>query len=170
MGQMNSAGLGDEGAARRRPGGVYPMLYAFWREDGTLDEAAMERQVEHVVEAGADGVAVLGLVTESHRLDASERLQIVAVVAGFLAGRLPLSVTVTGESVEEQRAFAGAAREAGADWLIFRQPRGAPKDLFRPALNRVLRPGSDGSTGRGTRHPRNQSREHLAERIRCGRG
>jgi len=98
------------------------MLYAFWREDGTLDEAAMERQVEHVVEAGADGVAVLGLVTESHRLDASERLQIVAVVAGFLAGRLPLSVTVTGESVEEQRAFAGAAREAGADWLIFQPP------------------------------------------------
>lgn len=105
-----------------RPRGVYPMLYAFWRADGTLDEAAMARQVEHVVEAGADGVAVLGLVTESHRLEAAERLAIAALVARLLDGRLPLSVTVTGESVSDQRAFASVARDRGADWLVFQPP------------------------------------------------
>lgn len=110
------------GKTSDRPGGVYPMLYAFWRPDGALDEAAMERQIEHVVAAGADGVAVLGLVTESHRVDAAERLHIAATCARLLAGRLPLSVTVTGETVEEQRTFAGAAREAGADWMVFQPP------------------------------------------------
>ncbi|MCF3934915.1 dihydrodipicolinate synthase family protein [Acuticoccus sp. M5D2P5] len=111
-----------------RPFGVYPMLYAFWRPDGSLDEAAMARQVEHVVEAGADGVAVLGLVTESHRIDARERLDIAALTARLLAGRAPLSVTVTGETVAEQRAFAGDARAAGADWLIFQPPLRRPLD------------------------------------------
>lgn len=104
------------------PRGIYPMLYAFWREDGSLDEDAMARQVEHVVDAGADGVAVLGLVTESHRIDRTERLQVASVVARHLAGRLPLSVTVTGETVDEQRSFASDACEAGADWLIFQPP------------------------------------------------
>lgn len=105
-----------------RASGVYPMLYAFWRADGSLDEAAMARQVEHVVDAGADGVAVLGLVTESHRIDARERLHIAALTARMLAGRLPLSATVTGETAAEQRAFARAVRDAGATWLVFQPP------------------------------------------------
>ncbi len=110
------------GGTNQRPGGIYPMLYAFWRADGSIDEAAMARQVEHVVDAGSDGVAILGLVTESHRLDARERLGIAALTARLLAGRLPLSITVTGETADEQRAFGEAACEAGADWLVFQPP------------------------------------------------
>ncbi|RUT31287.1 dihydrodipicolinate synthase family protein [Arsenicitalea aurantiaca] len=103
-------------------GGVYPMLYAFWDGDGRLDHRAMDLQVGHVLEAGADGVAVLGLVTESHRMDARERLALTRSVGQRLGGECPYSVTITGETVDEQRAFADAALEAGADWLILQPP------------------------------------------------
>lgn len=104
------------------------MLYAFWSVDGTLDERAMQRQVEHVIEAGADGIAVLGLVTESHRMDAAERLALTRIVARLIGGRLPYSVTVTGETPEDQRHFAEAALGAGADWLVLQPPLHAPME------------------------------------------
>lgn len=104
------------------------MLYAFWTNRGTLDEAAMERQVEHVIAAGADGIAVLGLVTESHRLDVAERLALTRVVGRMIAGRVPYSVTVTGETPDAQRRFADGALTAGADWLILQPPLLTPMD------------------------------------------
>ena len=102
--------------------GIYPMLYAFWREDGRLDEAAMERQVEHAIAAGAHGIAIMGLVTEVHRMDAAQRLATIRLVGRLLAGRLPYSVTVPGEAADEQAAFAQACIEAGADWLVLQPP------------------------------------------------
>ena len=103
--------------------GIYPMLYAFFGADGALDRAAMRRQVEHCVAAGAHGLAALGLATEVEKLTPEERRQILAWVAEDLAGRVPLAITVFGNSVEEQRAFADEAERAGADWLILQPPR-----------------------------------------------
>lgn len=106
----------------RIPQGIYPMLYAFWTEQGALDEEAMTRQVEYSIAAGADGIAVLGLVTESHRMDGVERLALTRTVGRILGGRLPYSVTVAGQQISEQIDFARAAVEAGADWLILQPP------------------------------------------------
>ena len=39
-----------------------------------------------------------------------------------LAGRLPLAVTVAEPSVHGQAAFARAAKDAGADWVILQPP------------------------------------------------
>ncbi|KKB86060.1 hypothetical protein VW29_04010 [Devosia limi DSM 17137] len=102
--------------------GIYPMLYAFWTAQGTLDQEAMTLQVEYAISSGADGIAVLGLVTESHRMDGAERLALTRMVGRILAGRLPYSVTVAGHSMDEQIAFAHAAVAAGADWLILQPP------------------------------------------------
>lgn len=102
------------------------MLYAFWTNRGTLDQEAMERQVEHVIEAGADGIAVLGLVTESHRMDVAERMALTRAVGAMIAGRLPYSVTVTGETPDAQRRFAEGALAAGADWLVLQPPLQTP--------------------------------------------
>lgn len=102
--------------------GIYPMLYAFWTAQGALDEEAMSRQIDYSIAAGADGIAVLGLVTESHRMDGAERLALTRIVSRILDGRLPYSVTVAGQQISEQIDFAKAAVEAGADWLILQPP------------------------------------------------
>ncbi len=106
-----------------RPAGIYPMLYAFFSADGSLDRDAMRRQVQACVANGAHGVAVLGLATEVAKLSEHERYQLVEWVSEDLAGRLPLAVTIFGETVEQQIAFARQAKQCGASWVILQPPR-----------------------------------------------
>jgi 2-keto-3-deoxy-L-arabinonate dehydratase len=115
-----------------RPAGIYPMLYAFFDGGGALDRGAMRRQVEACVAHGAHGVAVLGLATEVNKLADAERHALVEWVAGDLAGRLPLAVTVTGATVDEQAAFAKHAQSSGAAWVILQPP--PRRDIGEPEL------------------------------------
>lgn len=102
--------------------GIYPILYAFWDEQGRLDEAAMRLQVEHCIATGAHGIAVLGLVSEVHKMDVNERLHLVEMVGDMIAGRVPYAVTVGEPSLSGQVAFSRAAVKAGADWVILQPP------------------------------------------------
>lgn len=102
--------------------GIYPILYAFWDASGRLDRAAMARQVDHCVASGAHGIAVLGLVTEVHKMDVNERLHLVEMVSELIGGRVPYAVTVGEPSLPGQIAFARSAARAGADWVILQPP------------------------------------------------
>jgi 4-hydroxy-tetrahydrodipicolinate synthase len=102
--------------------GVYPILYAFFAADGRLDRAAMQAQVDSCIACGAAGIAVLGLVTEVHKLDTAERREIVDVVAEAIGRRVPLAVTVAEQSARGQIAFVRAAEAAGAAWVILQPP------------------------------------------------
>jgi 4-hydroxy-tetrahydrodipicolinate synthase len=117
-----------------RYSGIYPVLYAFFRADGALDEAAMRAQVEHCLAAGAHGITVLGLVTEVNKLSTAERIHLVDVVGQAIGGRVPYAVTIAEPDVEGQIEFAKAAKQAGADWVILQPPPGAglsARDLQR---------------------------------------
>ena len=103
--------------------GTYPMLFAFFGEDGTVLRAAFTRQIEAAVTAGASGIAVLGLGTEVAKLGHAEQRQIVEWVAEDLAGRLPLAVTVANGNVPDMIDSARFALGAGAQWLILQPPR-----------------------------------------------
>ena len=102
--------------------GIYPVLYAFFDENGGLDRDAMRRQVDFCVESGVHGVTVLGLGTEVYKLDLRERRLLLDWAAEDLGGRLPLAVTVSEPNVAAQIAFVRAAAEAGADWAILQPP------------------------------------------------
>lgn len=106
-----------------KPHGIYPIAYAFYGAHGRLDRGAMKRQVECCIAAGAQGLAVLGLITEVLRLSDAERAQVVAWAAEDVAGRVPLAVTVAGESVQQQIDLARGAVADGADWLILQPPQ-----------------------------------------------
>ena len=102
--------------------GVYPMLYAYFEGDGSVDLGAMRRQTEAAVAAGAHGVALLGLATEVNKLTPDERLAMVAEVATTLKKRIPLSVTIADNSVAGQIRSAREYVDAGADWVVLQPP------------------------------------------------
>ncbi len=102
--------------------GVYPMLLAFYRADGSLDLPAIAAQTDVLVRHGAHGCAVMGLGTEVNKLSNGERRQIIDSVAERLNGRLPLCVTVGENSVAGQIEFARAAQAVGAGWLVLQPP------------------------------------------------
>lgn len=105
------------------PSGVTPMMYAFFGADGALDLAAFRAQVSACARAGVQGIAVLGLATEVAKLTGAERLALLEAAADELKGRLPLSVTVFGQTEEEQIAFVREAERAGASSVILQPPR-----------------------------------------------
>jgi len=98
--------------------GIHPILYAFFDADGRPQRAPVVAQVEAAVKHGAHGVAVLGLATETNKLNVRERRRIMDWTAEALNRRLPLAVTIAEPSVQGQIGFARVAKEAGADWVI----------------------------------------------------
>src|SRR5258708_6058702 len=102
--------------------GIYPMVYAFFDEGGSLAREPVVALVEAMVRHRVHGVAVLGLASEVNKLSIGERHQLLDWVAEAIAGRVPLCVTVAESSVREQVAFGRTAIERGAQWLILQPP------------------------------------------------
>lgn len=102
--------------------GIYPILYSFWNKDGCFDKAAMNRQVDYCLDAGAHGIAVLGLVSEINKMSREERLEMVGIVSDRIAGRVPLAVTIGEPSIFGQIDFARQAKALGANWIILQPP------------------------------------------------
>lgn len=107
-----------------KPAGIYPILYAFFDADDRLDRAAFRRQVELCVASGAQGIAILGMITEVGFLSPEERRMLVDWAAEDIDGRLPLAVTIAGTTPEALTELARASERAGADWLILQPPLG----------------------------------------------
>lgn len=126
--------------------GIYPMMYAFFCSDGTLDREAMRKQVQTCVRHGAHGIAVLGLATEVSKLSSRERRQVVEWVTQDVGGAVPIAVTVSEPQAEAQAEFANWAKGQGASWLILQPPpeRGMPEswyaDFFAAVMERVQLP------------------------------
>jgi 2-keto-3-deoxy-L-arabinonate dehydratase len=122
------------------PHGIWPILYAFFTARDALDRAAMRRQAEICVAAGAQGMAVLGLATEIGKLSPSERRQIVEWAAEDLAGRIPLAVAIFGATPEEQSEAVAHAAASGAAWVVLQPPRipGIAEDELIRFFGRVI--------------------------------
>ncbi len=103
--------------------GIWPILYAFFTADDTLDRAAMRRQTEICVAGGSHGMAVMGLATEVAKLSPSERRAVVEWAAEDLAGRLKLAVTIFGATPEAQIEAVAHAAAHGAALVILQPPR-----------------------------------------------
>ncbi|MDA0857306.1 MAG: dihydrodipicolinate synthase family protein, partial [Proteobacteria bacterium] len=106
--------------------GIWPILYSFFGEDGNLDRAAMRCQVQACLTQNIQGLAVLGLATEVHKLTSDEQLKILKWAVDDLEGRLPLAATVSGPDASTQLQFAKKASDFGANWLILQPPSRRP--------------------------------------------
>ena len=102
--------------------GIVPMLVTPFAADGALDEPSLERLVRDQLEAGADGLAVLGLGGEGAYLSVEERERVTEIVAGA-AGGIPLLVGCTAETTEDAARLAANAAERGAATVMVAPPR-----------------------------------------------
>lgn len=126
--------------------GIWPILYSFFGEDGNLDRAAMRCQVQACLTQNIQGLAVLGLATEVHKLTSDEQLKILKWAVEDLQGKLPLAVTVSGPDASAQLQFAKKASYLGASWLILQPPSRRPLseeecfDHFSEVINSIQLP------------------------------
>ncbi len=105
--------------------GIWPILFAYFSSENRLDREAMRRQVQVAIGWGAPGVAVLGVATEVGKLSVEERRDVIRWAAEDVAGRVPLAVTIAGDTVAAQRSLADYAIAQGASFLILQPPPAA---------------------------------------------
>ena len=112
----------------RLPTGIYPMVYSFFDEDGSLRLDTYEIQIEAAIRSQAAGLAILGLGSEVSKLTPSERLEVLKFVSSNLSGRKPLLTTVYGNSPKEQIEFGKQAIQFGTDAILLQPPTKALTD------------------------------------------
>ena len=104
--------------------GIFHILATPFREDGALDTAGLPHLIESALSTGVNGLTILGIAGEAHRLTDEERRRVVELVVKETRGRVPVAVGVSASGTHLAAAFARMAREHGAGALMVAPPAG----------------------------------------------
>jgi 4-hydroxy-tetrahydrodipicolinate synthase len=123
--------------------GVLPALVSPMTGEGTVDEPAVGRLVEHVLDGGVTGLLALGSTGETASLDEAARRKILESVVTAAAGRVPVLCGVAQSHLHAARAEVEAAFRLGADAALVTPPFYYPLD--QPTLLAFYRELADDS-------------------------
>ena len=101
--------------------GVLPVLQMPYRDDESIDYDLIAREIDFVIDAGADGV-VLALGSEIMRLSQVERFELTDKIPQFVHGRCTVTISVGADTSRQAVEFARAAEAAGADAVMVLPP------------------------------------------------
>lgn len=102
--------------------GVIPPLVTPLRDRDTLDEAGLERLIEHVISGGVSGIFVLGTTGEAPSLSYRLRRTLIGRACRQADGRVPVLVGITDTAFVESVAMARVAADAGAAAVVLATP------------------------------------------------
>jgi 4-hydroxy-tetrahydrodipicolinate synthase len=108
--------------------GVLVALASPLQENGSPDEAAIDRLVEHVLSGGVSGLLPLGSTGEASSLDESARRKVLARVVKAAALRVPVICGVAQTTISAARTEVEAAASLGADAALVVPPFYYPAD------------------------------------------
>jgi len=98
--------------------GVFPILATPFHPDESLDEASLERLVTFMIEAGADGVTVLGVLGESNRLTDADRERAVRIAVAAARDRMPVIVGTSHAGTQATIDLTAMAADLGASAVM----------------------------------------------------
>jgi 4-hydroxy-tetrahydrodipicolinate synthase len=101
-------------------GGVYVIAPTPFHPDGRIDDASIDRMTDFFVQAGADGVTLLGQLGEAAKMDHGESVGIVKRV--IRRTKLPIVVGVSAPGFAAMRALSQDAMAAGAAGVMIAPP------------------------------------------------
>lgn len=98
--------------------GVFPAVATQFRADHAVDFGSSARLVSRLVEAGVQGLILLGTVGENCSLDYAEKLDLLRAVVQAFRGRVPILTGVAECSTRLACRFAEDAAKIGVDGLM----------------------------------------------------
>jgi 4-hydroxy-tetrahydrodipicolinate synthase len=98
--------------------GVYPAVTTQFKPDQSLDLEATEAHLEMLIQAGVDGLVMLGTVGETASLDPVEKRDVLNAAVKTARGRLPVLAGVAESATAAACRFAGDAQALGCDGLM----------------------------------------------------
>jgi 4-hydroxy-tetrahydrodipicolinate synthase len=102
--------------------GIVPPLVTPLIDNDTIDDAGLERLIEHVIEGGVSGVFILGTTGEAQSISFALRYEMIKQTARILNNRLPLLVGISDTSLVDSISLSDLAAECGADAVVSAPP------------------------------------------------
>jgi dihydrodipicolinate synthase/N-acetylneuraminate lyase len=98
--------------------GVFPAATTQFQNDQSLDLDTTLAHVDAMIEAGIDGLIMLGTVGENCSLDPAEKREVLRATVAHVAGRIPVMSGVAEYTTALACKFALDANEIGVDGLM----------------------------------------------------
>lgn len=108
--------------------GVLVALVSPLKRDGSVDEPAVKRLVDHVIAGGVRGLVPLGSTGETASLEEPARRTMLRATVAAAAGRVPVVCGVAQSHLASAQAELRAAAELGADAALVAPPFYYPMD------------------------------------------
>ncbi|MDO9710582.1 dihydrodipicolinate synthase family protein [Paracraurococcus lichenis] len=121
--------------------GVYVIAPTPFLPDGRIDDASTDRMTDFFLQAGCNGMTILGVMGEAPKLDQGEALDISKRIIRR-AGKAQIIVGVSAPGFAAMRALARGAMEAGAAGVMIAPPSTLRTDdqivtYFRQAVEAI---------------------------------
>jgi 4-hydroxy-tetrahydrodipicolinate synthase len=102
--------------------GVYAILATPFTDDGSVDFSGLDRLVDFELAAGVDGLTILGIMGEAHKLTEYERERIVEAIVRRTNGRIPVVVGTSAAATDLAIRYSRKAADQGATALMVAPP------------------------------------------------
>ncbi|MGJ7919284.1 dihydrodipicolinate synthase family protein [Neobacillus sp. LXY-4] len=102
--------------------GVFAIMATPFSKDGQLDLESVKTLVEFNIDKGVQGITILGILGEAHKLTEVEREQIIKVVIDQVSGRIPVIVGTSASGTDLAVYYSKRAVELGADGIMVAPP------------------------------------------------
>ena len=106
--------------------GITPVMATCFRDDDTIDDKALRKQIDFAIEAGAAAVCGPGFGAEFYKLSDMERYHFVDVLVEHTRKRIPAIAATSCGSTYSTIEFSRYAEKIGADCVMVTAPRTAP--------------------------------------------
>lgn len=112
--------------------GITPVMATCFRDDDTIDDDVLRKQIDFAIEAGAAAVCGPGFGAEFYKMSDMERYHFVDVLVEHTRKRVPAIAATSSGSTYSTIEFSRYAEKIGADCVMVTAPRTAP--LPAPAI------------------------------------
>lgn len=102
--------------------GVFPAATTQFNADESVNIPATLAHLEVMLEAGINGLVMLGTVGENCSLSQEEKVEVLAATVKHVQGRVPVLTGVSEYTTTQAQDFARAAQDAGVDGLMVLPP------------------------------------------------
>ena len=102
--------------------GIYTPLVAPFADNGDLNQAAMSKTIDMLIDCGIHGIVIAGTTGEYYAMTMKERFKLMAIAKEMINGRVPTIVGTGAIRTEDSIEYAKQAKKTGADAILITTP------------------------------------------------
>lgn len=108
--------------------GVFVIAATPFRDDGRVDEHSIDTLVDFYLRCGVDGMTILGVMGEAHKLSADEAVRVTQRFLNRVDGKVPVIVGVSNPGMTQLVNLSRASMDAGAAGVMIQPIAGLKTD------------------------------------------